>query len=783
MTMTDIPVPPESASPEGDPPDGKDRNDRPPGSTPHAEGEAAQAEEVHRRRDSSRPRDEETEDRSDEADVGYDPDKERHLRARSRKRRRTWHYWQQTVKKVEGPTTFGEGSTAVGRLVINYARQVGKHGWQITEGYLKELEQEFVDVPIRGDRSEETSLTRLISALQRSGIAVVVGPPGSGRTTLALCGLSNVRAGRQKIVLFDESVRADSLEDDDIEADSSYVVLAARGDLSVREQARRIQGRLKPGSRIVVIGDDRDPVGWLDELVVPHRCPDRAKVFERLLRVRFDVDLGLDAQDAPEAPLAAICGCRMVEIEQIAELCSIAVREGRPPGTYLQRETDRQVRLMLTEPLPPSIVGARPSAEALLLPLFRQATMLAAAVFHDAPIHVVGEAAQELHARLRGRSTVTPPPVPPFADDTGELLGWLRADIVTPSAEESDGETLPSSVLRFHNPGMPEAILERLWAERHVVAPLLLDQLGDWALGRSEAGFLKADKWRQQAAMALGRLASLDFEHVLTRIEKWIDKGTSSAVRAVGWAVQVILDDADLAEGMWKRINRWGTRSLSFRWAALSVYAESMTDTQVAAAFDLVRSESVPDRRLHPWASLLIARVIRRAVDLGEVEQAFDVIEEWLARIDLLGSPLRATGQGTWTRVGHALGGVHDLAALTVLVVGGEDDGTHRKLLCAVEQDERVRTAHDCLWRLAVTWPSTSQLALDELGRWIAAADDDAELEGAVRRLLRVLTTSSSCRRRLDFSARRWLAEWNTSRPTSVDIVCGEILGRGSNRS
>lgn len=717
------------------------------------------------------------------AEAGYDAGEEKRLRVRGEKGRNTWHYWQrQSIGTIGGPATFGEGSPAVGRdfVQINYAQRVGARGWLVSEGHLKRLAKEFVEVPIRTDGPSRTSLQRLVQVLQGSDVALITGPSGSGREALAVRGLNEI-VGDQKIVVFDGSVTPADLTLKDVESAAGYVLSAEVSGQSPREQTRRLQGLSRPGSKIVVIAEDDDPAGQFDEVVVPHRCPDQVQVFKRLVRTRFGFDP--DERDDLAAPLAAVHGSRMAEIERVAELCYSAIQDGRSPGDYLERETYRQVRLMLTEPLPPSMTGTRSPAEILLLPLFRQAIMLSAAVFHDAPLHVVGDAAQELHARLRGRIRAAAPPVPPFADNTEELLGWLRCELVTQEATGFSGSTPAGTVLRFHNPGMPEAILARLWMERHIAVPLLIGQLDDWALGRSDAASLTAKERRQSAAMALGRLASLDLEHALERIEKWIKEGTQNAVQAVGWAVQVILADNDLSEEMWKRVGRWEKRSPAFRYAALSVHAECMTEAQVGPALEVVSRETVRDRGIQPWMALLIASVIRRAVGLGMLGPAFDVIGGWLERVDQLSHPLRGSGRVTWVRVQSAECSIHELIGLTLRYVGDADDGARQNMLRAVGEDDRVRATHTRMWQLALTWPSTSQKALDQMGRWIGAADQDVGLEASVRALLVELVRVPSCARRLDFSARRWLREWAGSRPASVRVVNEEIFGRGVRQS
>jgi hypothetical protein len=588
-----------------------------------------------------------------------------------------------------------------------------------------------------------------------------------------------VGGAERPIRCFESGTSPARLQAEDLALGHGYIlVLDQECNGSVEEQVRRLRADcLARDVRLVVIagGDGR---GASVDLVVRHDAPDRAEVFRVPLRRRHGIDP--DQMMGIEDVIRSMDGHTMEEVVRDAGLVKRAFDNGEPVHACLRPTVARQVKDILTQPLPggTAAVTRSPLTE-LMLPLYRRSVLLSAAVFHETSLDIVVRAAGDLHAHLRGRDWSPTPAIPPFADSTKELLEWLRADLVDPPADDEPAIRAASRVIKFRTEGVPEEILELVWAEQHVAVPLILEWLHCWAVGSRNSDSEEESRndlpkdLRLLAAMAVGRLGSLSFQQVLQRLEQWIDDHGIDGQHAAAWAVQVIVDDPRLSGEMWKKVRTWSQRddAQQRRAAALAIYAESMEIPQINDALDLARRETLAGGTGNP---LSVARLMRRAVEIGAGEAVFGLLADWLRWIEKFsegaGDPLyRHERRRRW--VIEAQGSLHRVCGLSLLLIADGDELARQQMLRAGVDDPAVQDVIDRLWRVALSWPSTAREGFAQLNRWLVAADSDSALEAECARLLPRLAASAPVARRLAFHRQLWLREWRGTHPVSARLL------------
>jgi hypothetical protein len=787
---------PRPAKREAPSPDGPKPSTPPSGEPPAERRDGAS--------DGARSREESDEDAGERKDLNpgdqreasggrhYDAAQERRIRQRAEKARRSRRYWQPpaTVGSVKGPTVLGEAGVAAGRDVVQnfFERRQGAHAWVVGTGTLERLRREFV-ATVRAD-GESSTLDLVVARIASSHVVLVVGPQGSGRAALALRALD--RSGCcQGIHQFDAAVPITALDEEDFTRGCGYLLIhAGPADRTLLERIGNLRGTVtERDCRLVVVADGGERMrGGLADDIVWHAPPDLGEVFRRVMKVRPGSDV-LEGEDLTRV-VDALRGCRVEEVVALAALrvpprdATDPADPARPYVDQLRHIARRQVADMLAEPLPASAIGLRTPADVLLLPLYRRSLLLAAAVFHESPLGIIVRAGSDLHARLRGRpvsaDSAIAAPVPPFADTSEELLAWLRAELVQENGNESAGASRGSPVVRFLNPVMPDVILESIWNDRHVAARIVVEWLDRWALAGDESD----DLWElsMQAATAVGRLMCLDYESMKHQLEDWVGHNTLAGHRAVGWAAQVVIDDARLSSTMWDEVDAWREHDKSlFRYAALAVYAESMSSERVREALDLVVETTRTLFILRPGLRQLLTSVVRRAVELGACREAFEVLAGWLdtvehvQRIRRRNDALPPVDRPMIRFRERVDGGLCDLVGFTLRVLGDADDRARARMLGSVREDDAVRAVHERVWRLALHWPSTSREALGQLKRWLELVggdkEDAADLEAVCRVLLPCLARDPLLRRRLVFHAQRWAKEWGGEHAVAKQIL------------
>jgi hypothetical protein len=264
-----------------------------------------------------------------------------------------------------------------------------------------------------------------------------------------------------------------------------------------------------------------------------------------------------------------------------------------------------------------------------------------------------------------------------------------------------------------------------------------------------------------RAAQAVGRLAAYDFARVMdTMFKRWITAGTASALRAISWAVELMIDDPRTAQAVWERTRIWSTMSLPWQRAALVVYGDHLQPQQTTEALELVRRVAARSSNLDYTA----VSVLPRAMKVGAGDAVFDLLKEWLNQINR--NQQRPPRQLPDDVVGTTALAVHAARAFVLLATG-----TRKQLVRAANADPVVAEMLASLCRLAITIPAVATRGTTVLSWWLRDSQSDDDLAIACKRLLDALSRDPSTRRRLRYYAARWITGWAGAYPIAEDLV------------
>ncbi|WP_322747085.1 MULTISPECIES: ATP-binding protein [unclassified Frankia] len=709
---------------------------------------------------------------SSDDEFGYDVEGNRRLRAEAERGHRSLHG---TIGMGDDSITIG-GS--VGTININPGRRVGPRAREVGAGTIARLRTVLVEYsPAPG---VATSRQRLADRLRYSPVGLLVGPDGSGRTSLALCALADILPEGAGVALFDPGTDPGRLTATDLRAGYGYVLdvtAAARRDgfdLLVDELTRL--ARFQRAWFVLAIDAAVGATVLTGGDVVRHEMPERADVLKILLdrqyACRADQISGL-----PPSVFSALDGAPLRRVAQIAALVAAALRDRAPADAYLDKQVRRQTAGLLADPLRGIAQEDLPrSAEAVRL--FRRAFLVALAVCNDMPLDLVIRAAN----RLRDVLTDGRPGMrvgTSFTEPTAALLVWVEASPV--DRDEDDTPAGNAGRVRFRNPAMAGAVLDLVWDEHHLTQTALRHWLTELALVGAHGA--EPEAVRLRAAQAVGRFATHDFDLIMAElVEPWIRRNRSGQ-RAAAWTVEAMIGYPLITDRAWERVQRWSGQGDRWRTAALLVYATAPGASRTGEALELVRRTAAVPFRQNRQPLAFAMEVVYAVASAGGMEQVFDLLDQWVQEIEQVRERIiRLRLRGSYeTQLRIRPPTVFYYAAGCLLYLAsddGPDGGTRWALNGHVGTDPHRQKIHDELWRLLLTAPVLATLGWPLLRTWCEEADTKPERAEATVDLLIRLTNHGELVKRLRFYADLWWADWRTSgdHPAAQSLI-NDIFG------
>ncbi|ADP80318.1 hypothetical protein [Pseudofrankia inefficax] len=678
-----------------------------------------------------------------------------------------------------GTLGMGDDQVVVGHnygvINIGGGDRIGPRARILDVATITALAESFVEVQTAGQQNvassvRTTSLSLLAERLRTSSVAVLAGPPGSGRTALAIRGLAETLPEHQ-LALFDPEVDAAILTEADMAPGVCYVVSAHQ--TAQRRRLPDVVGELAglargKGTHLVLIVNS--PSQWVDVLV-EHVMPDPVQALRELLVRRHGVTgRDADAAVAKKEVADAVRAVPMVRVAEVAALVAAALRQDRTkPDAFLDPSTRAAVLRKFTDPFGEVPFDGDEPTEANRV--FRRAFLVAFAVCNDMTIDAITSAGVRLAEILFEGSDEEKKPGQPFDEPTETLLKFVGAPPPPPDEkalpDPGSGADLAENRVSLSNPALARVTLEVVWREHHLARKGLqrwLDELAIPAEGRRWS-----DEVQLRAALAVGYLASLDFELMFNaQIDTWIRAGELGRAAAAS-AVEAMLENPKSAERTWGRIQDWAGRGPAWRTTELLVYATGPGSRRTGTALRAVRREAAISKR----APALVPRVVHAVAASQATVQVFDLLTDWLQQIDDDRTRAQALRQRGQSRI--VLSPVVDLAPRCLLLLVDDrraDGGTRAPLLAHVRDDTTRWRRFELLWQLVLRVPGTRARGWRVLRDWLEEADGDAEQARIVGNLLYSLYRSPIgpvVVRYLDV----WVGTWSRAAefPVSISIV------------
>lgn len=486
------------------------------------------------------------------------------------------------------------------RIYYQAARRAVAEPGELNAEQLSDLTARYVPVPDYG---------RMLDDLERRRLLVLVGPPGSGRSTTALRLLAEAADG--KVCRLEPEI--------DLRSVDEAVVGSGRGSLAVmtapavpptQAQADKLATLLAREKSFCVIVATPSPAVLL--AFAYYRTDCASPPFTALLRGYLDLALGPD--DPPRTAERLIELAEGAEIQQalgpgpraseVAELAALLVDHSRGElplttvctgaAAFLERRIGRWF----------SDLGGSPRRDTAERRQRLAALRLALAVFDGLPQHIVGETSALLGERVLAAESALPNPRPPSVldlDDT--LLTALEAEVVSEDIVFG-GVAIPSQVIRYRDRRTPAALLTHVWTRHQHLRPAIVAWLAALSTHPQPAV-------RNRAAQAAGLLAAADFSHAYPALIEPA-AGARPRRRSPTPAHEGQVDELNADEERWEL--RRGFAALALDQAALDGRVAPMVETV------LRRWRRSPDHALR-WTA---ARALGFDVGLRSVTRSLD---------------------------------------------------------------------------------------------------------------------------------------------------------------
>ncbi|MEX5635273.1 hypothetical protein [Parafrankia sp. FMc2] len=772
----------------------EDRSDPRSDRSEAAAGQDGHADKHGRQADQGGEGSRNSENTQTEEESDYDVDGNRRLRAEAERGFRSLHG---TIGLGDHSITIG-GS--VGTIVLDGGRRVGPRARAIGARVVAQLNATLVETVAPPDTV--SSRARLVDRLRLSPVALLAGPEGSGRTSLALCALAEALPEGAGTAVFDPGSDQAELTPSDVRSGFGYVLdvtAAVRRDGFDLQVSRLTQLARSQGVWFVLIVDATATALTGGEPVA-HRMPDQVEVLRSLLDRRFGCP-ATKIDTLPAGVYAAVAGVSMARVVRVAALVAAALRADQPADRFLDEQVRQRVNDLLRKPLDGIAEDdlPRPAEPARL---FRRAFLVALAVCNDMPLVRIIRAADRLRDALAAGRPGTWGGTS-FTEPTKALLDWAEAIVVRGDGDDGDagektgdgdgvggvdrGDWGPdggterggdAGRVRFRNPAMAGAIVDLVWEEHHLARQAMLAWLCELAVVGAHGG--EPPQVRLRAAIAVGRLATHDFDLIMDEaVEQWIRRGSQSGQQAAAWAVDAMIGYPRIADRAWAHVRRWSARGALWRMTALRAYASRAGSRRTGEALDVVRRSAALPLGGREWARIPALAVVamNEVASAGGIEQVFDLLTRWVEEIEgtrQRAERLRARG---WGEIGVRMPSTTVLyAAGCLLFLASDDgpDGTRWALAEHVGADPGCLATHDELWRLLLTATGLAAHGWPLLRTWCEEADTKPERASVTTALItRLHTADDALARPLRFYADLWRQAWRESgeHPAAWDLI------------
>jgi hypothetical protein len=726
--------------------------------------------------------------------------------------------------------TLGPSSPAAGRdanvnyIYYEYGTRVAPDPGPLDEAWVEE----------RADAVPTASFDQLADQLKRRRAQVLTGPEGSGRLTAAVSVLARF-AGTKRLNALRPGVEPYQLAAGDLAAGHGYVLDAAGADWA-RKISRGLLGNLdkllseagaqpqaaQPSSQqaagawlVLLVGDDI-PLDWstLEGFAVRHQPPPAEAVLRGRLRAKLEKELWPGVDEFLDH------GTIRTELRgtthpwQVAELAGRLLEIWPDEGTLdpddpRLAKTLRSRRLQkVKEELQNGDGGLR-----------SRSILVAAAVLDGFPL-VQLTAAADLLARYlhaveepdtrRGRPVfeATVSECEEFlqihpSDDTTEAEPDRDEATDSDHGSDADGDESGqnSSTARPRADGLPRwlwpggertrrvwlndpawqgTVLEVLWHWHDGARQPLLDWLVTLATGADELE-------RVRAAQAIGKLATLDFDHLHQQILRyWAASERGSERQAAARALEVVALEGRLAPDVRRLARRWcesrdalRRRSGALTWGTMAGYL--FPDD---ALHDLAELAREPEH-LYWWE---LPHSVAELVRAGRVGEALGALVDWakcpdapvraqaarcLVWLSWFDAPAPATAwpgllwlatdrpEALRRRDGTETPPQQHVQATAREPVEGRWDGSSARRLGLLAE----------LWQPALSYGISASAAWKSLLHWAERGDSDPELLEPLGVLLSDLIQNPHLRRRLRFHVLRWQLKQRHPTPASEFVL------------
>ncbi|MBR7837407.1 hypothetical protein KDL01_29275 [Actinospica durhamensis] len=357
---------------------------------------------------------------------------------------------------------------------------------------------------------------------------------------------------------------------------------------------------------------------------------------------------------------------------------------------------------------------------------------LALAVFNDSPVHLVVEAGERLAFEL---FTTANPRLEPgrnvFAslDDDRMAMIWARMRDGTVGFGDV---SVPARLLAYRDERVAVRLLATVWNQRPNLRRPILRWLRDLSQDR------RPDIW-MRAALAIGLVTSWDFAYSYHEaIESWAGSEDVKQRLAAATAMNQTARDENTRLAVSSALRSWaGGDEPGLMWTAAVAFGYGVSDA--ASVLRLLHRIGVwKDGELVHIASKSVAELFAR----GRFAEVLKAVDSWIDDRRLNG---RILGLLVVLRVGDLR--VSQVPNIEGLPLGpdaraalADSARANWPLVVAVAQFDAAigRLLADCVWQ-ALSSALVADAMRDEIGDWIRAADESADLLGPLGTFLRGL--------------------------------------------
>ncbi|GAA0398036.1 hypothetical protein Acor_34900 [Acrocarpospora corrugata] len=610
--------------------------------------------------------------------------------------------------------------------------------------------------PIPLNQDELTRLTRryivstealstLLDATRPGRVQALIGPPGTGRTTVALAALTRFGTDAQVAILDGADPRR--LRPSDLKPMTGYLLNPGDADWT-RGKTQVVFQHLvhlatQTNSTFVVLLDERALLtpGQRTQFAI-HVPPPAPHVFERCLAFGLR-DRGIELAETQARHWAGHVRMREElntvtrpsDAQALAALILSRVRHGRAPDEVIAEvcaERPWRLRGQAEKLLAPDQGTNAPgtpweAAKEAKARLYRLSFLLALAVLDGKPMVTITTAALALADDVEAVRDGSDAPQSTWSAFDETLTGWLDYA----EAENDHQRDGTERRIRMRVPALIPMLLDVAWHNH----PTLRTPLTTWLERLTQD---RNPEIRMAAAQAIGKLATYDYSAIESHFFRpWVSSYRIGAHRLAAWALETAAQEPRCTERVRMLLNAWARGTLAQRSVAVRAYATSL-------GLRYVGDTLIGLRRIAPSTRAdLRAEVARAMAELSRGGLHREIVGE-------LAQWARSENDGVRTVA------VEAMRRLAVIAPDREPDQLLLLGMLAAG-DRAVRTQIIDLWRNALA--DKKGRAWSALARWVRQVELEPSLVAPVGHLLNRLGSEPWLRERLFFYLKWWRSQ------------------------